>query len=244
VSPPAGRLHGVGLGPGDPDLVTVKAVKILKDAAVVAYFAKLGRQGHARRIVEPWLRPGCAELALFYPVTVEIPFTHRDYVRELGAFYDASAKRIADELLAGHDVALLCEGDPLFYGSFMHIHARLKDRFAVTICPGVTGMSGCWTAAGAAMAWGDDVLTVLPGTLSREALIARLASTDAAVIMKLGRNFAKVRGALDDAGLAGRALYVEQGTMADEKIIALNDKADDEAPYFSLIIVPGHGRRP
>jgi precorrin-2/cobalt-factor-2 C20-methyltransferase len=126
----------------------------------------------------------------------------------------------------------------------MHIYVRLKAQFRVSICPGVTGMSGCWTAAGEPIAWGDDVLTVLPGTLPREALIDRLVTTDAAVIMKLGRNFAKVKAALAETGLLMRAIYVERGAMTDQKIMPLIEKSDDEAPYFSMIIVPGQGRRP
>ncbi|PSC06689.1 precorrin-2 C(20)-methyltransferase [Alsobacter soli] len=240
----AGTLHGVGLGPGDPDLLTVKAVKAVQSAPVIAYFCKRGRRGHARTIVDSWLKPEREELALAYPVTVEIPFADPRYNAALSGFYAESAERIARELEAGRDVALLCEGDPLFYGSFMHLYVRLKDRFRVSIVPGVTGMSGCWTAAGAPITWGDDVLTVLPGTLPRDQLAAKLAATDAAVIMKLGRNFPKVREALAEAGLTDRAIYVERGSMAEEKVLPLRDKRDDEAPYFSMILVPGQGRRP
>lgn len=238
-----GCLHGVGLGPGDPELLTVKAVRVIERAPVVAYFAKAGRRGHARTIVEPWLS-GQTELPLLFPVTTEIPFVHPDYGCRLRGCYEAAAAAIAAHLDEGRDVALLCEGDPLFYGSFMHVHARLKGRYRTTICAGVTGMAGCWAAAGTPITWGDDVLTVLAGTLPREVLARRLADTDAAVIMKLGRNFGKVRAALAEAGLTERAIYVERGTMAGERILPLADKLDDEAPYFSLVLVPGRGRRP
>ncbi|MBV9138812.1 MAG: precorrin-2 C(20)-methyltransferase, partial [Hyphomicrobiales bacterium] len=120
---------------------------------------------------------------------------------------------------------------------------RLKDCFAISVCAGVTGMSGCWTAAQAPMSWGDDVLTVIPATLPRDELARRLAETDAAVLMKLGRNLPKVRAALIDAGLAERAIYVERGTTADERVLRLAEKCDDDAPYFALILVPGEGRR-
>jgi precorrin-2/cobalt-factor-2 C20-methyltransferase len=239
-----GRLFGVGLGPGDPDLLTVKAVRTLQEAPVVAWFAKKGRRGNARTIVDSWLKAGCEELPLLYPVTTEIPFGDPDYVSQVGGFYDASSDRVAVHLESGRDVALLCEGDPLFYGSFMHIYVRLKDRFAVSIIPGVTGMAGCWAAAGEPITWGDDVLTVLPGTLPGDVLAAKLAATDAAVVMKLGQNFPKVRAALEETGLIDRAVYVERGTMPAQKIVPMRDKQDDEAPYFSLIIVPGQGRRP
>jgi precorrin-2/cobalt-factor-2 C20-methyltransferase len=240
----AGTLYGVGLGPGDPELLTVRAVRLVQSAPVVAYFAKKGRRGNARAIVDPWIKAGSVELPLLYPVTTEIHFSHADYVREVGGFYDQSAELIAAHLAEGRDVALLCEGDPLFYGSFMHIFVRLQDRHGVEICPGVTGMSGCWTAAKTPVTWGDDVLTVLPGTLERDDLAARLAGTDAAVVMKLGQNFSKVRAAVAQAGLLERAVYVERGTMPGEKVMPLSEKTDDAAPYFSMIVVPGQGRRP
>jgi precorrin-2/cobalt-factor-2 C20-methyltransferase len=240
----SGRLYGVGLGPGDPDLVTVKAVKAIEGAAVVAWFCKKGRRGHARTIADGWMKPGVTELPLVYPVTVEIPFEDTAYVDSLSGFYAQAAEILAGHLAQGRDVALLCEGDPFFYGSYMHMHERLKDRFPITVCPGVTGMSGCWTAAVQPMTWGDDVLTVLPGTLPAPTLAERLDGCDAAVIMKLGRNLPKVRAVLAQAGLVDRAIYVERGTMADEVVMRLADKTDDQAPYFSMILVPGRGRRP
>jgi precorrin-2/cobalt-factor-2 C20-methyltransferase len=241
----AGILTGVGLGPGDPELLTVKAVRQIEAAGCLAYFAKKGRRGHARTIADPWIKPGVAELPLVYPLTTEVHFSDGRYIAELGAFYDRAAENIAEKLGAGIDVALLCEGDPLFYGSFMHIFIRLKDRCRIAVVPGVSGMSGCWTAAREPITWGDDILTVLPGTLPEAVLVARLKDCDAAVIMKLGTNFRKVRRALGAAGFLDRAVYVERGTMAGERIERLADKiGDDTAPYFSLIFVPGQGRRP
>ncbi|UDL94982.1 precorrin-2 C(20)-methyltransferase [Lichenihabitans sp. PAMC28606] len=240
----AGRLFGIGLGPGDPELVTVKAMRYLQRATVVAYFAKAGRCGIARTIATPWLSHGVRELPLHYPVTTEMPFDGDDYVSLLGAFYAEAADLLAVDLAAGQDVVLLCEGDPLFYGSFMHLYSRLRDRFPVEIVPGVTGMSGCWTAAGEPMTWGDDVLTVLPGTLAAGALRERLAGSDAIVIMKLGQNLPKVRAALDAVGLLDRAIYVERGTMEGQMILPLREKTDDHAPYFAIVLVPGLGRRP
>ena len=239
-----GTLHGVGLGPGDPELLTVKAVRTLEATGIVAYFAKAGRCGYARNIAGRWLRPDCTEVPLHYPVTTEIRFDHPAYAEQLAAFYAASAERLAAHLEAGRDVALICEGDPLFYGSFMHLYLRLKTRFPCRIVPGVTGMSGCWTAAGVPMTWGDDTLAVLPGTLPDGLLRERLAAADAIVVMKLGQNMAKVRAALDELGLTARAVYVERGTMETEVVMPLAAKTDNQAPYFSMILVPGEGRRP
>jgi len=158
----------------------------------------------------------------------------------MGSF---TATTAAKEGIAAQ-LALLCEGDPFFYGSFMHIYVRLRARFSVTVVPGVTGMSGCWTTAGAPITWGDDVLTVLPGTLSEATLTERLSASDAAVVMKLGQNFLKVRNAIRAAGLMERAIYVERGTMTREIVMPLRDNISDEAPYFAMVLVPGNGRRP
>ena len=240
-----GTLFGVGMGPGDPDYLTVRAMRVLERAPVLVHFCKKGRRGNARTIADAVLPAEPArEFALAYPYTTELHPDHPDYVAALAAFYDDAAGRLADHLGAGRDVAILSEGDPFFYGSFMHLWRRLKDRFPVEVVPGVTGMSGCWTKAGTPITWGDDVLTVMPATLPAADLAARLAGTDAAVIMKLGRHLPKVRIALREAGLLARAVYVERGTMAGERVVPLADKPDDAAPYFSMVLVPGEGRRP
>jgi precorrin-2/cobalt-factor-2 C20-methyltransferase len=239
-----GTLQGIGLGPGDPELVTVKAVRLIQASPVLAYFAKKGCVGTARTIAASWIIPGTEELPLYYPITTEVSFKEKAYIDQLGAFYEKTSAEIAMKLASGRDVALICEGDPMFYGSFMHIFERLKERFRICVTAGVTGMSGCCASAAQPITWGDDVLTILPGTLPLEDLTRRLAETDAAVIMKLGANFKKVRSALETAGLAARALYVEHGTTLAERILPLTEKTDDAAPYFSLILVPGQGRRP
>jgi precorrin-2/cobalt-factor-2 C20-methyltransferase len=234
-----GRLIGIGVGPGDPELLTLKALRALGSADVVAHFAKAGRASHARAVVAAHLRAGIEELALHYPMTTEHPracAAYRDAIRD---FYDASAESLAARLDAGRVVAVISEGDPLFYGSYMHLHVRLNARYPTEIIPGVTGMSGCWSAVGSPIAQGDDVFTVLPGTLSQHELERRLADADAAVVMKLGRHLGKVRRALDCAGLLARAIYVERGTTADAVTMPLADKADDEAPYFAIVLVPG-----
>jgi precorrin-2/cobalt-factor-2 C20-methyltransferase len=238
------RLYGVGLGPGDPDYMTIRALKVLQRADRLVHFSKKDKRGNARTIADAVVTPDSErEIALVYPVTTEIPADHPDYAAAISAFYEASATRIATEVEAGRTVAVLCEGDPFFYGSFMHLWRRLAPRFPIEVVPGVTGMSGCWTRAGAPITWGDDILTVLPATLGQDEIAHRLKSADAAVIMKLGRHLPKVRAALAAAGLLERATYVERGTMAGERICQLCDKADGDAPYFSMILVPGLGRR-
>jgi len=239
-----GKLYGVGTGPGDPELLTLKAVRIIETADVVAFFAKEGSAGNARAIVAARLRPGTAELPLLYPVTTEIGKDHEDYRRAISGFFDAAAARVAAELSAGRSVAVLSEGDPFFYGSYMHLHVRLAHRFGTEVVPGVTAMSGCWSAAGMPLMQGDDVTTVLPGTLPEAELARRLSDTQAAVIMKVGRNLPKIRGALRAAGRLETAVYVERGTMEGGRALRLADKGDDRAPYFSVVLVPGWAARP
>lgn len=241
----AGTLYGVGLGPGDPELLTLKAHRIVTTCPVIAYFRKSGRKGHARTIVEGLLPIGrVVELAFEYPVTTETHFDERAYIEPMRAFYGQCAASLRGQLDQGWDVALLCEGDPFFYGSFLHMYDRLRASYAVTVVPGITGMSGCWTAAAAPMACGDDVMTVLPGTLSQEMLLERLSATDAAVIMKVGRNLDKIKAALSAAGRLPEAVYVERGTMAGERVLPLVELDQRPAPYFSIILLPGgRGRR-
>ena len=239
-----GRLYGVGTGPGDPELLTLKAVRAIGEADVLAYFAKAGRSGNGRAIVEGLLKPGMVELPLYYPVTVEIDKEHDDYKSQITAFYDVSAAAVAEHLAAGRTVAILSEGDPMFYGSYMHLHVRLAGRFPTEVIPGITAMSGCWSLSGLPIVQGDDVLSVLPGTMGEEQLSRRLGDTEAAVIMKVGRNLPKIRRALSNAGRLGEAVYVERGTTPSGKSMRLSEKLDDTAPYFSLVLVPGWSGRP
>ncbi|MFK8250482.1 precorrin-2 C(20)-methyltransferase [Ancylobacter terrae] len=238
-----GRLIGVGVGPGDPELMTLKAVRALGRADVVAYFAKRGNASHARAIAATHFPPGIAELELGYPVTTEMPHTSCGYRAAIDGFYDASAEAVAAHLEQGRTVAVLSEGDPLFYGSYMHLHVRLSPRFPAEVIAGVTGMSGCWSLAGAPIAQGDDVLAVLPGTLGEADLAARLKGADAAVIMKVGRNLPKIRRALAAAGRLERAVYVERGTMEGARCEPLAGRGEEPAPYFAIVLVPGWSAR-
>jgi precorrin-2/cobalt-factor-2 C20-methyltransferase len=240
----SGRLIGVGVGPGDPELMTFKAARALAEADVVAHFAKAGNASNARRIVNGHVRAGVEELALLYPVTTELPRHCEEYGKAIREFYDSSATAVARHLDAGRTVAILSEGDPLFYGSYMHLHVRLAPRYRTEIVPGVTAMSGCWSLAGAPIAQGDDVFVVLPATLSEAELERRFTDADAAVVMKLGRNLEKVRRALTRTGRLSRAIYVERGTTAEAVTLRLEDKHDNDAPYFSVVLVPGWETRP
>ncbi len=238
-----GKLYGVGLGPGDPELMTLKSARILSGTKLVAYFSKGGKTGHARSIMASYITDRHEEMPLVYPVTTEYPVNDPRYEELIGEFYKESSEKIAKRLRAGEDVAVLCVGDPFFYGSFMHLYRRLAGEFICEVVAGVTAMAGCWAAAGAPITWGDDILTVLPGTLLENELLERLKNTDAAVIMKLGRNLSKVKKTIISAGLLERAIYIEYGTMEAEKIIPLSEVQGDNAPYFSLVIITGNGRK-
>ena len=240
----SGRLTGVGVGPGDPDLMTLKAVRIIAAADVVAYFAKAGSPSHARAIAAGHMRPGVTEEALGYPVTTEIARKAPEYGAAIESFYAASAARLAAHLDAGRSVAVLSEGDPFFYGSYMHLHVRLAARYPTEVIPGVTSIAGCAAIAGVPLAQGDDVLAIVPGTLSEPQLIERFMAGEAFAVIKLGRNLGKVRRALAASGRIAGALYVERGTMADGRVLKLADKPDDTAPYFAVILVPGWESRP
>ena len=239
-----GKIYGVGLGPGDPDLMSVRADRLVRGAKNVAYFRKAGRKGQARQIVEGMLAENAVEIPMEYPVTTEIPVEDPRYNEALSKFYSECETKLFELLSAGDDVVVLCEGDPFFYGSFMHLYTRLSDKAPLEVVPAITGMSGAWTATGAPITWGDDVLTVLAGTLSEYDLTKRMAETDALVVMKIGRNIDKIRQALKAAGKYDDAWLVEYATMAKQSVNKLADVEEGITPYFAIIIVHGQGRRP
>lgn len=238
-----GRIVCAGLGPGDPDLLSVKADRAVRRARYLAYFRKAGRPGQARRIVDGLVAPGTTEYAMEYPVTTELPFDGPDYRRLLASFYDHWADRLA-ALAETQDVVVLCEGDPFFYGSFMHLHLRLQGRAEIEVIPGIPGMAGCWTATGVPITWGDDVLTVLAGTMAEADLARHMAAADALVVMKVGRNLPKIRRALGAAGRLDRAWLVVRGTMPGERVARLAEAEIEDCPYFATVVVHGDGRRP
>ncbi|MCP1221418.1 precorrin-2 C(20)-methyltransferase [Acetobacter orientalis] len=233
-----GTLHVVGVGPGDPELLTVKAAKTLKAAKVIAHFCKHDKKGHARTIAEPYLAPTVRELRLAYPFTIEVAVEDPEYQRGIQRFYDACAEQLADVLAQGQDVVLLCEGEPFLYGSAMYLFDRLKERFQTVVVPGIAAMNGCWSQAQLPMTHGDDVLCVLPATLPEADLTKWLKQADAAVLMKIGRNMPKVRRALAQSGRMPEARYVERGTQENGFSQPFSD-CGDTAPYFSLVLVPG-----
>jgi precorrin-2/cobalt-factor-2 C20-methyltransferase len=224
--------------------MTVKAVRVLREARVVAFFAKRGKPGNAFVTAQRYIDPQAELLPFHYPYTVEVSPRDPAYIAAMRDFYDASAAEVAKRAAAGRDVVVLCEGDPLFYGSYMYLHDRLAMRQRSVVIPGITSFAGCAAGAGIPLVSTDRVFSIIPGTLSEPELEAKLRGAEAAAIIKLGRHFAKVRRVLDRLGRSERATYFEHGTTPHEVAIPLRDKTDDKSLYFALIIVPGHDGGP
>ena len=229
---PSGTLYGLGVGPGDPELITLKALRLLRSCPVIAYPAPEEGASLARKIAAPHLPGGQTEIAIRMPLDAgRFP---------IDAVYDTAARAVAVHLAAGRDVAALCEGDPFFYGSFMYLFGRLAGDHRVEVVPGVSSLLACPAALGAPLAARDDTLIVLPATLPEETLRGRLEGADAAAIIKVGRHLAKVRRVLENLGLFGKARYIEHATMPEQRIAPLAE-AGDRAPYFSMVVVHARG---
>ena len=224
----SGTLYGVGVGPGAPDLITLRAARLIEGAKVIAYPTLAGAASFARSIAADLIKDGTQEIVMDVPMT-----TDRAPAQ---AAYDTGAAEIAAALNAGHDVVCLCEGDPFFYGSFMYLFARLSDRYRVEVVPGVTSITACAARAGLPLAARNERLTVLPGPLPEDELRDRIAGAESVVIMKVGRHLAKIRAVIGDLGLTEGAVYVERATLADEVVLPLA-KAPEKAPYFSMILL-------
>ncbi|RDI50933.1 precorrin-2 C(20)-methyltransferase [Nocardia mexicana] len=234
-----GKLWGIGLGPGDPELVTVKAARLIGAADVIAFHSARHGRSISRGIAAPYMRPGQREEHLVYPVTTETTEHPGGYQGAIDEFYERAAATLAEHLEAGRTVALLAAGDPLFYSSYMHMHRRLADRFEAEIVPGITSVSAAAAALGTPLVEGEQVLTVLPGTMPADQLARRLADTDAAAVMKLGRTYPDVRRALSDSGRLDDAYYVERASTGRQRVLRAADVDDNEVPYFAITVVPG-----
>ncbi|HKF71690.1 MAG TPA: precorrin-2 C(20)-methyltransferase [Stellaceae bacterium] len=225
----SGTLYGLGVGPGDPELVTLKVLRTLRDLPVIAYPAPEDGASFARSLVASWLSPAQTEIAIRVPMTRS--------VAPAQAVYDRAALEIAGHLEAGRDVGVLCQGDPFFYGSFIQIFERLSPRFPTQVVPGVSSLMACAAAAGSPLAMRDEILTILPATLGEPALEKRLKQAETAAIMKLGRNLRKVRRVLKRLRRADHATYVEHASLDSQKVLALDAVDPASAPYFSMVLV-------
>jgi precorrin-2/cobalt-factor-2 C20-methyltransferase len=225
----SGTLYGVGVGPGDPELVTLKALRILQTVPVLAWPAPEEGPSLARKIVAQHLPGTQREIPIRMPL-LPARFPANDV-------YDKAAREIGAVLAAGDNVAVICEGDPFFYGSFMYLFGRLAGDYPVEVVPGVSSLTACAAALGTPLSAKNDVLTVVPGPLDAETMKQRLADADAAAIIKVGRHLEKIRSVIDELGLGANARYIERATMSEQRIVPLAEVGDDDAPYFSMILV-------
>ena len=229
----SGKVYGLGVGPGDPELLTLKAWRLLRSAPVVAYPAPEDAPSFARAIVARWLVPSQIEMA------IRVPMESARFPAQ--AVYDRAADAIAAHAAQGRDVAVLCQGDPFFYGSFMYLFDRLAERVPVEVVPGVSSLGACAAAARWPLAAREDALQVLPASLDDDALTRRLAACEAAAIIKLGRHFARLRDLLARLGLAAASRYVEHASLASERVLPLDAVDPAGVPYFSMILLHRRG---
>jgi precorrin-2/cobalt-factor-2 C20-methyltransferase len=223
------KIWGLGIGPGDPDLITLKALKILQKVDVIAYPTLNGGESLVRSIAEPHFITNQEEIKISIPMLID-RYPAQD-------IYDAAALKISLAVEAGKSVAILCEGDPFFYGSFMYLFVRLAEEHLVEVVPGVTSLAACSSALALPLAARNDVISVIPGPLDEEALEEQLRTTNVAAIIKVGRHLGKIKRILRKIGVIDNAHYIERATMGDQKIKRLSELEDDNAPYFSMIIV-------
>jgi precorrin-2/cobalt-factor-2 C20-methyltransferase len=226
----SGRLYGIGVGPGDPELITLKALRILRSTPVIAYQSAVDKESIARGIVAEYLSGEQIEVPFHLPRSLE--------PEKAKSIYDQEVEPIALHLAAGRDVAVICEGDPFFYGSFMYLFTRLSEQYVTEVVPGISSLMACPVALGVPFTYYNDILTVLPAPLPREVLTSQLLGTNAVAIMKLGRHFTKIRDLLHQLGMASRARYIERATTKQQRILSLDAVNPEEVPYFSMIIIP------
>jgi len=227
------KIWGLGIGPGDPELITLKALRILQAADVVAYPAPANGDSLVRSIAAPHMSGDQEEIIISTPMVTE-RYPAQDV-------YDKGAEEISAAVEAGKTVAVLCEGDPFFYGSFMYLFARLSESYPVQVVPGVTSLAACSAELALPLAARNDVVSVIPGTLDEEAMEAQLMAANTAAIIKVGRHLGKIKSVLEKIGAADRAHYIERATMENQRIVPLSELDGESAPYFSMIIVRRNG---
>ena len=224
-----GKLIGIGVGPGDPELLTLKAHRLLTNARIVAYPAPDSGESFARSIVAEFMPEGAVEIPIIVPMRVE-RFPAK-------AVYDKAAETIGEHLRSGEDVVVLCEGDPFFYGSYMYLYERLAGEFTCEVVPGVSSLMASSAALGRPLAARNDVLTIIPGPSSDEVIRGKLANSDAIAFIKVGRHLSRLRDLIADAGLLGQAAYLQRVTLNNQKLFPLANLTEDVAPYFSIILI-------
>ena len=239
-----GIIFGIGLGPGDPELLSLKAYNLIKKNKDIFFFRKKNSTGKVSQIAKKFHQKKTVEHVMEFPVTTEISFSSKEYKTLLSDFYDECCRRIKLITNDKKNVIVLCEGDPFFYGSFMHLYERLKDTEEIEIISGISGMTAAWNATKIPITWGDDVLTVVMGTMDENKIFKNIKYSDAIIFMKIGRHFEKILRIIKKSKLLKSAFLVEYASMPNEKVTKLIDFKGINVPYFSIIIIHGKGRRP
>ena len=232
-----GKIYGIGLGPGDPALITLKSANLIKSSDYIFFFKKRNSESRAFSIVKEIIKEDAFKIALEFPITTEIDSMRKEYKDIIKNFYEQCVIKIDNILAKSFDICLLCEGDPFFYGSFIHIFQRLKERFDIEIVPGVTGMSGAWSSSKIPMVSGNEIMTIIMGTLDEAKLKIQIKRSDVLVIMKIGKNFKKIFKVLKEQNLLNRSYLISNATTKKEKIYKLNAINDEIVPYFSIILL-------
>ena len=232
-----GKIYGIGLGPGDPALITLKSANLIKSSDYIFFFKKKNSESRAFSIVKEIIKDNAFKIALEFPITTEIDSMRKEYKNIMKNFYEQCVIKIDNILKKSRNICLLCEGDPFFYGSFVHIFQRLKERFDIEIVPGVTGMSGAWSSSKIPMVSGNEILTIIMGTLDEAKLKIQIKKSDVLVIMKIGKNFKKIFKVLKEQNLLDKAYLISNATTKKEKIYKLNAINDEIVPYFSIILL-------
>ncbi len=224
-----GKIIGIGVGPGDPELITLKALKAIKAGKIIAYPSTETEESYARSIVKDYFSENVLE------IPIKIPMVESRFPSQL--IYNTASDEISAHLKKGEDVIILCQGDPFFYGSFMYLFSRFAGKFPIEIIPGISSLNACSAVSQRPLCSRLESLSVIPGGMNDEEFLKQLEKEGAFAIMKVGKHLNRIKGLLDRKGMGGRAVYVSHATLPNQKVFPLS-KAPEIAPYFSMILVP------
>jgi precorrin-2 C(20)-methyltransferase len=229
----SGTLHLVGVGPGDPELLTLKAARLLATVPVIAFVLTETQSHFALDIARACCNLAAELLPVAIPMAVRMP--NGDFAPN-GEAYAAAAALIADRLAAGRDVAFLCEGDPLFYGSAIYLLALMAGRHPVKVVPGISSVFAAAAAVPIPLVSRSQPLSVLAGPSPDATLRAALARAGSVALIKVGRHFDRIDALLQATGRREQALYIERASLPEQIVARVKDLPAGPKPYFSLIL--------
>lgn len=232
--PSLGQLYGIGVGPGDPELITLKGWRILQQVPVVAFPAGIeGKPGLAQRIVDPWLQPSQEQIALHFPYTQDLDI--------LTQAWFASAETVWQQLQAGRDVACLAEGDVSFYSTFTYLAQtlhQLHPEVVIHTIPGICSPMAAAAVLSSPLTVRSQRLLILPALYTVTDLETALQQADVLVLMKVSSVYEQVWAVLQQHQLLASSAVVEWATLPQQVIYRdLSDRPQLQLSYFSLLIV-------